>query len=1410
MNPLQIDPSIYGPQEVTATKAGVGATITDAASIAEPTKVPQEQAVLGTTWASEGAAQLAHNNRDRASALESVGASISEWTTSNLVRAAQAPSFEPEAEWNPHTAIKLSGKSYPKEQDESLLNTRSADEFNYKLGNIERVQQAHEAMGDNPVVSTLAAFADPVWFAVDAASMGAARAVRLAGAGSAVSRATAGAAGFAGAAVAGKVAQTQTLAPDAEVWLGATLMGAVGAVFHNGAGLVPKDAEFPAAALTRINGQLERDLLGDVVPASSADFVGPLPEVQAPGTVMTESRVPATGEGPTTTTYGARTAPGVNVEYHPTVPMSQAEQSALQQSGKVHFVESTDDIGQYSHDVATGRVRIDEDAKAVYLPGDDKVILIKGNIKPGDDMKGILLHEVGVHMNAERVLGTSALSDMLTRLEDLAIAGNSRAKQAFADVPKGTHASLVREEALGYYIERNHGNFADSFVSQMVAGIKAKLRDLGFKSLKLSEADIVYMLRKSAKGKAESFDATFPYAWHGSPTKGIPKLDTAFMGKGEGAQAFGWGHYITSEKGTALAYRNKEALRRGQAPESGGLYRVKLQGTIEDYLDLEARAQSTQVEAALASLGVRSGVTGKSAYDYLAKTLGSPQAASEALLAAGVQGARYSTGRTRMQGVQSSNFVAYGNSAVDITARYSKGLGLTTQQQAARTVAQKTAQALEISLHKTMSNLSAVGSKIADTLLSDPLNSAATSVANVTRAARADMSRAQYVYEELLGAELATQGAGLYRRITQPGKSAAIQRNVEKEVYMELLRRNRLALDGLPVTPGQARPSIIKMANAHEAATDLALAERKRAGVLGSDAVTESRGYVTRRWDISKIEKIEEALIAAGQTAKQARESTIDTVSIGIQRANGWDAELSGDVAKAIIDRARDKGYFADTAFKRTTGADGLAELKNLLVGSGISPSRMQRVLDTMSGKADEAGKNSTLKHRVDIAMDEAVIGTSHTVADMLDTSVSTILERYLDGAAADVGFATKGLTDRSAVQKMRSELLESIDDVTKRGEAAKLFDNSVAALRGEPVGEDMHAMMRASAALTQMVSLGASALWQVTEYATTMARFGAARTFNAAARELPIIRQIIGDKFSATHLREVISSNGAQDLRIRPYINRMEDGFEIPASAQVQLALQQAKQLVPYLNAMKYVQAHQSRMAGNLITSMFRDAARGNSGAAKVLADYGLESHLLARVSADITQHGMDTALWSKSTWDAVRPTIAKMTDEVVLRANTGDIPAFAQFTQVGKFVFTFRGFVLSAHNKVLAGEMQHHGFAGISKVMLYQYPLTMMMTAANNTIAGRKPMDDNTLAKTAMTQMGSLGLLSEFAGMVTGTKQQFGSPGTIAIDKVYKFGNAVSTGDVGNISAAALSATPLLSVILPTKALGEALKGN
>lgn len=729
-------------------------------------------------------------------------------------------------------------------------------------------------------------------------------------------------------------------------------------------------------------------------------------------------------------------------------------------------------------------------------------------------------------------------------------------------------------------------------------------------------------------------------------------------------------------------------------------------------------------------------------------------------------------------------------------------------------LAGKLGQKLSWSLHKTLASYGKEGKRIADLLVDNSIDMTGDSVVSQTRAIRADLAAPQYAYEDKLKEALAERGFGTLKRIFTPRAALKEQQTIEREVMQELWGREQAGRQGRKWM-SQASPATRAMADDIDRMNAMALAEMKSAGVKGAEDIAEKSGYVSRKWDISKLDTMEQALVAAGQTEEIARKNIRRMVQASLRRANGWDDVLSSDIAKALLDRTRRKGYFEDSAFRSHAGNEAIAELRDILQGSGIRGDRLQQAIDVIAGKVDEAGKSSVLKHRVDLDMKSGMAmpdGSFVTVADLLNTDLTRIQEQYLDHVAGRSALARKGLGDVSSVGQLKADLMHSIPAENTRREASDLFDQTMNSILGNPVGEQLPDLMRNSQAVTRMVGLASSGLWQVTEFAPAMARYGALKTLGYMFKELPGVSKLFSnaarDGSTATQLHSILTRNASADIRMRPFVQRMEDNFDVPPSATVTMALQQAQQMVPYLNAQKFVQTKQARVVANLVLDSLDKAGRGDKRAIAAWEQYGLKSHIVVELSDELKRAGSDTSKWSDGVWEKVRGPLTKAMDDAVLRNRTGEIPAFAQFSQVGKFIFTFRSFVLGAHNKVLAGTLGREGFAGLGLLMLYQMPLAMLATAANGQIQGKPVKDEKDLVTKAFGQMGSFGLFSEAFGVLSGQKQQFGAPGLIAIDRLYKTAGQAAQGNWSQAASAGMAATPILSIIPGLRAIGETFK--
>lgn len=1301
---VNVDPRIYGGDAPTGNAVPefdpMGSAPVQAAAPA-PEQVSQDLIGVGTPSYAVGQNVAALNAREVSSVGSAAVAATKTWSPVRVWDYINMPNFDETPGFDPKPYVNSVPFVMSEDEQRFMAQSKSVDEFNYRLQNTQDQRKLYAQLGDHPLVSTLVGLADPGYLALDLASMGVAAGAGALGAGIRAQRIAAGAAG-AGSTFALGEAQSQVVPmSDTEIILPALMSGAANALFYRPKrGLVAHDPEYPVDDLNRAVQGVQGETQG------------------------AERRVVAEQQ----TVAEATPTPAQD-----TVRMS--EQAVAPPAGRAIEASADQAVEGAMHTRQLDSITLERFG-------------VNGEVRGYSDAYTALLKHTD----------DPTFGPMIRTLQEEQGDLLQRVRVADADVVRGKLPSA-------FYTSADHTVYMHPMVN-----------------------DPFTVLHESVHGLTTS------------------KIEY-------GMQNPGTAHGKLVQQLDLLRDQVLDAIQKSPSKDPHQQYMSHyFAGDLHEFVAglFSGDTHFTRTLASLPATGSRNTLTRM--VDTVRKLLGIPPAQENALTKA--------LGLTDELMKSKPTLVADGLGEVTYHAPTKVPTG-TQSQQAATIVkrmegaAAKTGQAISWSLHKTVSGISTAGKKVADLLVDDPVHMTGDSVTSQKVAIRSDLAQLQYVYEDALKAEMSKRGAGLRNRIFSPRQSSQIQRNIEREVYDELQRRNNVVRRGGNINDPSVNPSIAKMADAHDRATAAGLREMKSAGVLGADAVEEAAGYTPRKWSVTQIEHTEGRFQQAGMTERQAKTATRDLVAKGIKAANpDWEDEVVRTVSSALIERARRKGYFEDQALRGHVGDAGAKEIRDILAASGSSDANIQRAMDVITGVNDEAGKSANLKHRIDLdttASAQVGDGTSVSIADLLDTNVARNLDNYLDNSAGNAALARKGLASTSDIAKLRTEFLQGVESESKRKDAAALFDNTIASIKGQPAGEALADGMRKLAAVTQMVGLSSSGLWQVTEYANAMAKYGLLKTTREIMRTMPVFRSLMTDPHAeggAENLARVLSRNSSQDLRIRPYIQKMEDNFEMDLGDHGMLVAQQAKQMVPYINAMHYIHHNQANVVGNLVADVFHQGANGSAKAREALAKYGLEGHTLDSVASDIKAHGLDTSAWSDATWQQIRGPLNKMMDDAVLKNRTGEIPAFAQFSSVGKFIFTFRSFVLGAHNKVLAGTAGREGFGGVGLLMAYQFPLTMLATQANSALRGQKPEDLTRTAVLALQQMGAMGLFGDVWGIASGDKQQFGASGLMAIDRLYKTGSAVATGNWGTAASGAVNSIPLLSIVPGVKGMAETLK--
>lgn len=210
-----------------------------------------------------------------------------------------------------------------------------------------------------------------------------------------------------------------------------------------------------------------------------------------------------------------------------------------------------------------------------------RMYMLANQIQVGQELP-VFLHEVGVHLGMENLLGTANYRKLAGQVMTWANAKNDSLETIIARSAKERVDAAVKaakeagealtadeqlDEMLAYFVEeavalgvnptaigKETSQVAQWFRS-LVAALKVGLRKIGFgKFDKLSAGNIVDLAFGAAKLEISG-------AYHGTAAE-FRNFKTIHIGTGEGAVAFGWGLYMAERFGIALDYMRSDVKRK--------------------------------------------------------------------------------------------------------------------------------------------------------------------------------------------------------------------------------------------------------------------------------------------------------------------------------------------------------------------------------------------------------------------------------------------------------------------------------------------------------------------------------------------------------------------------------------------------------------------------------------------------------------------------------------------------------------------------------------------------------------------------------------------------------------------------------------------------------------------------------
>lgn len=214
-----------------------------------------------------------------------------------------------------------------------------------------------------------------------------------------------------------------------------------------------------------------------------------------------------------------------------------------------------------------------EGAYGVAVNG--RAYLIANRIQKGAG-RAKFMHEVGAHLGLEKLLPKAQYDKLTQQIINWAKKddGSIESELALNAVERvqaaGTKQEDRRSEMLAYFIEEameagidpiagsKSSSALTAWFRNLWAAFKVGVRKLGFKPESMNAQDVVNLAFGAARLEING-------TWHGTAAD-FRKFSNAFMGTGEGAQAYGWGTYLAQRTGIAKGYWSADVDRKTGSP----------------------------------------------------------------------------------------------------------------------------------------------------------------------------------------------------------------------------------------------------------------------------------------------------------------------------------------------------------------------------------------------------------------------------------------------------------------------------------------------------------------------------------------------------------------------------------------------------------------------------------------------------------------------------------------------------------------------------------------------------------------------------------------------------------------------------------------------------------------------------
>lgn len=704
------------------------------------------------------------------------------------------------------------------------------------------------------------------------------------------------------------------------------------------------------------------------------------------------------------------------------------------------------------------------------------------------------------------------------------------------------------------------------------------------------------------------------------------------------------------------------------------------------------------------------------------------------------------------------------------------------------------------SLFERLSSYGGKAADLANRLVVDATGTSANSAAHYARAHHLASNVALVQVDDAMRQVLSADWP-LAQRLRHPVRYKEAQQELGGRVYQQLAENHERHLKGQAIVPN-ADPNVNAVVDAFvrsDWATDQ-LRRIRSSGIPGANEITDSPYYLPRQHSGSKLNAY------MRENTDVTRDDIVGMYTNQFKRMfaqNGIEDSTARKLGAKMFDNMQDQAAHVQ-GYRQSIAGMSFDDVENTLEALGATDSTIKGFLDEIRIAGTDANKVRNLRHRAEFDMTENFTTESGKVISpsmFVNNDVMGLMEGYSRRMAGRVGLAEAGFPDLRDVTKA---IDEAAAEAVNPAEALHNFDNTVNQLLGYPTGEDVPDILRSASIIGGALNLANSGIYQLADMALMLQQFGITKTLRAFSgtqfgRDALSLAQ---SSDYGSRLRDVIEARHVLSGKYRSVLTHLEDNRDIGSMGVAHRYVQQLGQGTRFVNGMEFVRRGQSKLVAGLIADTVDDAVRGNASAVTALERFGMTDNLLSRLKT-ATARDPDMRTWPNDVRAHIESVTHNMADAIVLENRLGEIPAWMQFSSVGKVVLPYMTFVAGAWNKILRRTVALDGATGVAMAMAYQMPLVALSSTVSLAMAG-KELTPESVAQRALVQvpmMSWAGFAVDF--MANGTSNNIAA--LSLVDRMHAAMSGIANGEVKPESV--IKAVPFLSIMPGMRLMGASM---